>query len=180
MVGKLETSKQQVVPVIEAPNEAQLQMLVSYQIKNILKGNNIEPSYMISKARISFDLKIDNWDQLSLSGKHYLEVSKIIIFSDTDGSYISMETINDFFEDSEYFLPTLRSHDIEDWPLLLSAQIQRICELKEITPSQILSLFSILYSGHLKDEWKNFNWKDSLIPVFLMVSISERGSAYDN
>ena len=166
--------------IISTHNAEGLQLLLSYQIKGILKSKSIDPSYIVSKAKISFNEPVERWDQLKLYGKHYLEVSNITILVDHGGKDINMELIDAFFSDSEYFLPIIRSVDIEDWPLLLSAQIQNICEFKEISPCQLLTLFSIYYDGHLEDEWNNFNWKDSLIPVFLMVTISNKGAVYDN
>jgi len=167
-------------PILSTPNAEQLQLLVGYQAKDIFIGKNIDPSYIITKAKISFDQPVSSWDQLSLSGKHHIEVSRITIFNDNDGVFTSMEDIESFFEDTEFYLPNLRSRDIEDWPLLLTSQIQRICELKEITPFQILSLFSIIYTGPESNSWDTINWKDSIVPVFLMVTISDRGSIYDN
>ena len=103
------------------------------------------------------------------------EVGTIIkgdhLFNDVEvkksNSLISTESttadlILDLFSSASYGLPLIKPYKLYDWPFLICAQIQLICETKQICPSEALAIFGITFDNSCPDSWDSFPWKYSI------------------
>jgi len=152
-------------------------LLLSYQIKVLLKSVGERPSYIAEKARINIPEEFNDWDLLDVNNKHFVDNNKNGQAKNKD---IQIKLLNYLFEGSDCYLPLLKTSDINDWPILLSCQIHQICLYKNIMPIDLLQSFEILYQGNKENSWDEFPWSQQIQPVYLFVELIDKGYVYEN
>ena len=168
-IENIESYSKEGVNIIE--EDGILVLVAAEKCEQMAKKQNYPPSIFFTPSLIDLDFYEDSWTTFNFRTLHYLDSSKLVIYSDHEGIDLSIDLIVHLFQDADGILPALKCSHPADWPYLFLAQLQRVCEARGHSPSEALSIFGIIYTGNKTDSWTNFDWVSLVHPIRLTVSL---------
>ena len=150
--------------------------VVGNRTMTMAKEKNLQPSALLNPAQIVLDCHSDSWNIFDMNSSHFLDFKLLKIYSDTKALELSVDLITYYFNDSDGILPVMKCNHPPDWPYLFLAQLQRLSEVRGISPSEALFIFGIIYVGEQRDCWDNFNWVSFIHPLHVTVSLACHGN----
>ena len=161
-------------------NAELLNITIAERVQRMAVLEDVKPSKILNALNIQVPKDKDSWDYFDYSINHYLDLSNLNILSDRAGIDIQIYDMLDFFQGANSFLPKISSQNLSNWPYLFCAQLQLYCEELSISPSSVMCLFALFYSGNDLLSWDRLGWKHLLKEEMIVVNLRNQPNIYKN